>query len=132
MLTALIVLQYVICVLLTIVVLMQYGKGAEAGAMMGSGGSSQNIFTSSTKGNVFSKLTAVLAVSFMVNSLAITVLKSGQTNKSVFDDEPISAPLNSDAIPTKEGAEAEAKPADTQGSNKENKGTEGNESAPAN
>ena len=52
MLTGLIILHVVICILLTVVVLVQFGKGAEAGAMMG-GGSSQAVFTSSAKGNFF-------------------------------------------------------------------------------
>ena len=75
MLTGLLILHVVVCVLLTIVVLLQFGKGAEAGAMMGSG-SSQAIFTSSAKGNFFTKMTTVLAVTFMVTSISLTILKS--------------------------------------------------------
>jgi preprotein translocase subunit SecG len=95
MVTALVALHYIICFLLTLTVLLQFGKGAEAGAMMGSG-SSQNIFTSSSKSNMFSKLTTVLAVLFMANSLALTVLKSGESKKSIFDSEPVAMPLNTD------------------------------------
>lgn len=35
MLTSLIVLHVIICVLLVVTVLLQFGKGAEAGAIMG-------------------------------------------------------------------------------------------------
>lgn len=97
MLTGLITLHVIICVLLTIVVLVQFGKGAEAGAMMG-GGSSQAVFTSSSKGNFFTKMTTFLAIAFMVNSVVLTALTSKTSHESIFDDEtPIAAPLNSDA-----------------------------------
>ena len=97
MLTGLITLHIVICILLTVVVLVQFGKGAEAGAMMG-GGSSQAVFTSSSKGNFFTKLTTFLAIAFMVNSVILTAATSKQAKESIFDDEaPIAAPLNSDS-----------------------------------
>lgn len=100
MVNGLIIFHIVVCILLTIVVLIQFGKGAEAGAMMG-GGSSQAIFTSSAKGNFFTKLTTVLAVTFMVNSVSLTILKSKSTQGSLFDDEaPIAAPLNNDSTNT--------------------------------
>ncbi len=107
MISALNIIQVIICVLLVIVVLLQFGKGAEAGAMMGSG-SSQNIFTSSTKGNFFSKFTTVLAILFMVNSVLLKSLNSRKSQNSVFDDEaPIARPLNSDAqAPTTQAAPA--------------------------
>ena len=97
MLSGLIILHVVICILLTITVLVQFGKGAEAGAMMG-GGSSQAVFTSSSKGNFFTKLTTFLAIAFMVNSVVLTALTSKSAKESLFDDEaPIAAPLNNDA-----------------------------------
>ena len=92
MLTGLIILHVVICILLTVVVLVQFGKGAEAGAMMG-GGSSQAVFTSSAKGNFFTKLTTFLAIAFMVNSIVLTTIKSKSSNESIFDGEaPVAAP----------------------------------------
>ncbi|MDH5414355.1 MAG: preprotein translocase subunit SecG [Flavobacteriaceae bacterium] len=96
MIDGLIVFHVIVCILLTIVVLVQFGKGAEAGAMMGSG-SSQAIFTSSAKGNFFTKMTTVLAVLFMVNSVTLTIMKSKQSEGSMFDGEkPMAAPLNND------------------------------------
>ncbi len=65
---------------------------------MGGGGSSQAVFTSSSKGNFFTKLTTFLAIAFMVNSVVLTTATSKSAKKSIFDDEaPIAAPLNSDA-----------------------------------
>lgn len=98
MLTFLITLHVVICVLLIITVLLQFGKGAEAGAIMGStGGASQAVFSSSAKGNFMTKLTTVLAIGFMVNSIVLTTIKSRENKRSLFDNEaPVAAPLNSD------------------------------------
>lgn len=97
MLTTLIVLHVIICVLLVVTVLLQFGKGAEMGAVMG-GGASQAVFSSSSQGNFFTKLTSILAISFMINSIVLTTMKSRSAKKSLFDDEaPVAAPLNSDA-----------------------------------
>jgi preprotein translocase subunit SecG len=96
MMTVLVVLHVVICVLLVVTVLLQFGKGAEMGAIMG-GGASQAIFSSSAKGNFLTKLTTVLAIGFMVNSIVLTTMKSRDSKKSLFDNEaPVAAPLNSD------------------------------------
>lgn len=110
MLTGLIILHVAICILLTITVLVQFGKGAEAGAMMG-GGSSQAVFTSSSKGNFFTKMTTFLAIAFMVNSIVLTTITSKSAKTSIFDDEaPIAQPLNSDKLPKSDiNANPEAK-----------------------
>lgn len=114
MTSGLVVFHIIVCILLTVVVLLQFGKGAEAGARMGQG-SSQAIFTSSAKGNFFTKMTTVLAVTFMFNSIALTMMKSKESQESLFDDEtPIAAPLNSDAARAEMEANApEAKTAPT-------------------
>jgi preprotein translocase subunit SecG len=96
MITFLIVLHVIICVLLVITVLLQFGKGAEMGAVMG-GGASQAVFSSSAKGNFMTRLTSVLAIGFMVNSIILTTMKSRESKRSLFDNEaPVAAPLNSD------------------------------------
>ncbi len=96
MTTMLVALHVIICILLVITVLLQFGKGAEMGAVMG-GGASQAVFSSSAKGNFLTKLTTVLAIGFMVNSIVLTTIKSRESKKSLFDNEaPIAAPLNSD------------------------------------
>jgi preprotein translocase subunit SecG len=94
MMTFLIVLHVMICVLLTVTVLLQFGKGAEVGAIMG-GGASQAVFSSSAKGNFMTKLTTILAVGFMINSIFLTYMVSTQARRSAFDAEtPIAAPLS--------------------------------------
>ena len=97
MITFLIVLHVVICVLLVVTVLLQFGKGAEMGAVMGGGGASQAVFSSSAKGNFMTKLTTILAIGFMINSIVLTTMKSRDAKRSLFDNEaPVAAPLNSD------------------------------------
>jgi preprotein translocase subunit SecG len=94
MMTFLIVLHVMICLLLIVTVLLQFGKGAEMGAIMG-GGASQAVFSSSAKGNFMTKLTTILAVSFMLNSIVLTYMVSAQARRSAFDAEaPIAAPLS--------------------------------------
>jgi preprotein translocase subunit SecG len=117
MLTGLITFHVIVCILLSITVLVQFGKGAEAGARMG-GGSSQAIFTTASKGNFFTKMTTFLAIAFMVNSIALTTIKSKDAKTSIFDDEaPVAQPLNRDSLPKAEGVEeprAEATPVKTE------------------
>ena len=54
-------------------ILIQQGKGAEAGASFGGGGS-QTLFGSAGSWNFFSKATAILATLFFATSLALAVM----------------------------------------------------------
>ncbi|WP_444910416.1 preprotein translocase subunit SecG [Microbulbifer sp. TRSA005] len=54
-------------------ILLQQGKGAEAGASFGAG-ASQTVFGSQGGGNFFSRLTAILATVFFVTSLGLAFL----------------------------------------------------------
>ena len=54
-------------------ILMQQGKGAEAGASFGAG-SSGTVFGSAGGGNFFSRLTAILATVFFVLAFGLTLL----------------------------------------------------------
>lgn len=51
-------------------VLLQRGKGAEAGASFG-GGASQTVFGSTGSGNFLTRTTAILVAGFFVTSLAL-------------------------------------------------------------
>lgn len=96
MTTALMVLQAIVSVLLIITVLLQFGKGAEAGLMTAAG--SESIMSSSTRGNIMTKITAVLALIFLGNSILLARLQDSKFQKSLLDSEkPVSRPLNSDA-----------------------------------
>ena len=104
MATTLMIFHAVISILLILMVLLQFGKGAEAGLM---GGSSGEVFTSSQQGNILSKLTVVLSALFLINSILLARIQGDSSNKSLLDTEaPVAAPLNSDPVPSK----ADAKP----------------------
>ena len=90
------VFHAVISVLLILLVLLQFGKGAEAGLFSGGGGDA--VFTGSQQGNILSKMTVVLAVLFLGNSVLLAKLQSSRSAKSLLDSEaPVAIPLNSDA-----------------------------------
>jgi preprotein translocase subunit SecG len=111
MVTILISLHVLICVLLVLTVLLQFGKGAEMGAIMG-GGSSQAVFSSSAKGNFMTKTTTVLAIGFMVNSIVLTTVKTREAKRSLFDNEaPVASPLNSDVLELEKKATETTAPA---------------------
>lgn len=94
MITTLMVFHAVISILLILMVLLQFGKGAEAGLFSGGGGDA--VFTGSQQGNILSKITVVLAILFLGNSILLTKLQSSKTGQSLLDTEaPIAVPLNS-------------------------------------
>lgn len=58
-------------------VLVQHGKGADAGAAFG-GGSSGSVFGSSGSANFLSRTTAALATVFFITSLSLSYLASNK------------------------------------------------------
>ncbi|WP_127716624.1 preprotein translocase subunit SecG [Halobacteriovorax sp. HLS] len=95
MFTSLMVFHIVISILLIVLVLLQFGKGAEAGLLSGGGDAS---FTGAQQGNILTKLTTVLAVLFLGNSILLAKIQSTKSSSSILDgDAPIAAPLNNDA-----------------------------------
>ena len=71
------VVQILVAVGLVALVLLQQGKGADAGAAFGSGGSG-TIFGSRGSASFLSRATAVLAAAFFFNSIALAYI-SGQS-----------------------------------------------------
>ena len=66
------IIHFIIAILIIGFVLIQQGKGAEAGASFGAG-ASKTVFGSSGTWNFFSKITAVLATLFFVTSVTLAV-----------------------------------------------------------
>tara|TARA_R110002049_G_scaffold189891_2_gene358495 strand:- start:548 stop:910 length:363 start_codon:yes stop_codon:yes gene_type:complete len=94
--TTLMIFQAVVSILLIVVVLLQFGKGAEAGIM--GGGASDAVFSGSQKGNIMTKITAVLAILFLGNSILLARIQTSKGDSSLLDSEaPVARPLNSDA-----------------------------------
>ena len=73
--TLLFVLQVLVAVALIGFILIQHGKGADAGAAFGSG-SSSTVFGSQGSGGFLTKVTAILAFVFLANSLLLGYLAS--------------------------------------------------------
>jgi len=65
----------VIAVLIIVLVLLQRGKGADAGAAFGAGASG-TVFGSRGSSSFFSRATAVLATAFFASSLTLAYLSS--------------------------------------------------------
>ncbi|HHT7893831.1 TPA: preprotein translocase subunit SecG [Pasteurella multocida] len=77
----------IISVAIIFLILIQQGKGADAGASFG-GGASGTIFGSVGSGNFLSKMTALLATVFFVMSIVIGNVNSHRDNvkQGKFDD----------------------------------------------
>jgi preprotein translocase subunit SecG len=71
---------------LILLVLLQSGKGADIGAAFG-GGSSQTVFGGRGAATFLSKATTVMAVLFMVMSIALTLLASQRGGTTVVPEE---------------------------------------------
>ena len=73
MYTLVLVIHLLVCLFLIFIVLIQSSKGAEMGAAFG-GGSSQTLFGSRGAGTIFTKLTTISAIVFMLTSLSLAIL----------------------------------------------------------
>jgi preprotein translocase subunit SecG len=113
MVTAAIVIHIVVCVALTIVVLLQQGKGADVGAVFG--GSSQTVFGAGGAASPLFRLTWTFALLFALTSLFLAYSSTKQISGSIFEGHripvsahtaPLKVPLNS--IPTGPGSFAPA------------------------
>jgi preprotein translocase subunit SecG len=100
MYTVLIVVYVLVSVSLVGLVLIQHGKGADAGAAFGSGASG-TVFGARGSANFLSRSTAWLAVVFFALSLALAYLVRGQqaAPRSVVDVEPPAAKIELPAAP---------------------------------
>src|SRR5882757_1622683 len=90
-------------------VLLQRGKGAEAGAGFGSGASG-TVFGARGTSTLFSKLTAVFAALFFVTSLSLAYLgtRSPGEPTSVLERSVLAAPAKTPATPAPAAAPAPA------------------------
>ena len=79
-----------IALLIIVLVLLQRGKGADAGAAFGAGASG-TVFGARGSGSFFSRATAVCATAFFVSSLTLAYLSSQRTTtaSSLLDDAPV-------------------------------------------
>jgi preprotein translocase subunit SecG len=97
-------------------VLLQHGKGADAGAAFGSGASG-SLFGASGSANFLSRTTAVLAAVFFLTSLGLTYISSHKSeNKGVMElGKEVPAPAEkapADQPPAAPAAEGDSKAKD--------------------
>ncbi|MGB0455163.1 MAG: preprotein translocase subunit SecG, partial [Bacteriovoracaceae bacterium] len=108
MVSTLMVFQAVIAVILILLVLVQFGKGAEAGLLS----AGDSVMSGSQRGNILSKFTVVISVLFFANSIYLAKIQGEKSEKSLLDTEaPVATPFNSDEAKAPEASNPEAAPA---------------------
>lgn len=92
-----VVLTIHLLVALTIIglVLIQHGKGADAGASFG-GGSSQTVFGSRGSATFLSRLTAILAAVFFMTSITLAYMSASQVKGYQSVIEKVQTPAGED------------------------------------
>lgn len=94
----LLVTELLLSISLIVLILLQHGKGADAGAAFGSGASG-TVFGARGAGNFLSRTTAILATLFFINCLALAFVvsqnsKASSVDQSVIGDVPaVEAPV---------------------------------------
>jgi preprotein translocase subunit SecG len=107
--TVVLVGHLLVCGLIVALVLLQRGKGADAGTGFGAGASG-TVFGARGSANFFSRSTAVLATLFFVTSLSLAYLASrvtaprGLLEGSVLEQETETQPAELPALLPQEGA----------------------------
>jgi preprotein translocase subunit SecG len=105
-------IHIVLAVCLVVLVLLQQGKGADMGAVMGSGGAN-SLFGVSGASNLLVKMTTSVAVAFMLTSVLLVRFAAGRSGVGVPTNDPLSgsglagvAAAAATATPSSPGAEA--------------------------
>lgn len=75
------IVHIILAVLMIGLILVQHGKGADAGASFGGGGAA-TVFGASGSANFLTRLTAVLTALFFVTSLTLAVFAKKQTTEA--------------------------------------------------
>ena len=103
---SLIIIGHIIVALAIIgLVLIQQGKGADAGASFG-GGASQTVFGSGGSGNFLTRSTSVLAAAFFATSFSLAYFAKekavGMTDEGLPTVQEVAAPVVETEIPVVE------------------------------
>jgi preprotein translocase subunit SecG len=84
MITLLTVVHVAVCLFLIVIVLLQHGKGADAGAAFG--GSGQSLFGTEGPLPLLNKITTTVAIVFMLTSVALAYFSSSKSTGSVMSE----------------------------------------------
>ncbi len=107
MVNILIAIHVLVAIAIVGLVLVQHGKGADAGAAFGGGGggASGSLFGSQGSANFLSRTTAVLATVFFLTSLSLTYLysksaKLTSVTDSVIQEVEKTPPVKTETMPS--------------------------------
>ena len=89
--TLILVIHIILAILLVALILVQQGKGADAGAAFGSGASS-TVFGARGSATFMTKLTTFIAIAFFVTSLSLAYFAASksETDNSLVPSQTIS------------------------------------------
>ncbi|MFA5940274.1 MAG: preprotein translocase subunit SecG [Sinimarinibacterium sp.] len=104
MYTVLVIVQVLVAVALVGLILLQHGKGADAGAAFGSGASG-TVFGSRGSANFLSRATSWLATVFFAASLALAYLVHGERKQDSIVDR-----VQTTEVPASQDAAAQQQP----------------------
>ena len=112
----LLVAQVLLSISLIVLILMQHGKGADAGAAFGSGASA-TVFGARGSGNFMTRATTVIAILFFLVCLSLAYVSSNRaTPDSVTGSvtaQEVETPLQqADDMPPVEGGSADSQESD--------------------
>ena len=94
-----IIFHILLCISLIGLILIQHGKGADAGAAFGSGASA-TVFGSRGSASFLTKTTAILATTFFLTSLTLAYFSTKKIEpKSVMEKEPSTMTSPTSEIP---------------------------------
>jgi preprotein translocase subunit SecG len=77
--TFVLVVHIILAVLMIVLILVQHGKGADAGASFGGGGAA-TVFGADGSANFLTRVTAILTALFFVTSLTLAIFAKKQTS----------------------------------------------------
>lgn len=76
--TFVLVVHIILALLMIVLILVQHGKGADAGASFGGGGAA-TVFGASGSGNFLTRLTGILTALFFITSISLAYFAKQQT-----------------------------------------------------
>lgn len=91
MFTFVLALHIIVAIAMIGLILIQHGKGADAGASFGAGASG-TVFGAAGSANFMTRATGVLAAIFFITSLTLAVHARQQSEDQFRLDAPVSAP----------------------------------------
>lgn len=107
--TFVLAIHILLAVLMIVLILVQQGKGADAGASFGGGGAA-TVFGASGSGNFLTRLTAILTALFFVTSVSLAVMAKKQSTdayslKTVNTSTPVTQNLPNSSSTAPKAAE---------------------------